>query len=189
MFYNRLNREYPVQVQRQLSRPFFSHTLNNLSQYTTTELPFNSRNWGWGTQLHTAAPATDILELDDQYILEIALPGVVLDDVELKVEENYITVIAKRTPNMFEERAQLLRKEMPCGYFVRTFEFDTLIIHEHIEARMDRGILFVSVPKVEAALRIPVSAGSIEQHLPMNVKTRIGSKSEQMIRGEKVTVK
>jgi len=48
---------------------------------------------------------------------------------------------------------------MCCGYLVRHFEFETPIILEHIEARMDRGILFVSVPKVEAALRIPVSAG------------------------------
>jgi len=159
----------------------------NLSQ----ESPFMTQ-WsqlGWNQHQQNVAPATDILELDDQYILEIALPGVVLDDVELKVEENLLTVIAKRTPNMFEERATLLRKEMPCGFFVRNFEFDTLIAHEHIEARMDRGILFVCIPKVEAALRIPVSAGSIESHIP-NVKTRITSKTEALRTGSKeVTVK
>ena len=202
MFYNRMTREYPVQVRRPM-RPFFNQygfggqfgynqypQFNNVNTFNTlnnVEQPYTTTNpWGW-TPSHIATPVTDVLELDDQYILEIALPGVVLDDVELKVEENLITVVAKRTPNMFEERATMLRKEMPCGYFVRHFEFETLIVHEHIEARMDRGILFVSIPKVEAALRIPVSAGSIESHMP-NVKSRITTTND-VLRGEKVTVK
>ena len=53
-----------------------------------------------------ATPETDILELDDQFVLEIALPGVVLDDVELKVEYSTLTVVAKRTPVLFEEKAR-----------------------------------------------------------------------------------
>jgi HSP20 family molecular chaperone IbpA len=192
MFYNR--QQYPVQVRSQFSsrsygfnRPNHFNTLSAMEQPTRFS---QQANWGWGLDngMHTACPATDILELDDQIVLEIALPGVVLDDVELKVEENLLTLIAKRTPNMFEERATLLCKEMPCGYFVRHFEFECPIYAEHIEARMDRGILFISLPKVEAALRIPVSAGSIESHIP-GMKTRVGSKNESLRSGEKVTVK
>jgi HSP20 family molecular chaperone IbpA len=184
MFYNRP--QYPVQVRSPFSRTQYGYNrlnsrynmLHNQQQFLGLEPTHLSQgNWGWNTGLHTACPATDILELDDQFVLEIALPGVVLDDVELKVEEHLLTVIAKRTPNMFEERALCLRNEMPCSYFVRHFEFETPIIIEHIEARMDRGILFVSIPKVEAALRIPVSAGSIESHLP-GARTRVSSKGE-----------
>jgi HSP20 family molecular chaperone IbpA len=123
-------------------------------------------------------PQTDILELDDQFILEIALPGVVLDDVELKVEENSLTVVAKRTLAMFEERAQILRKELSTGYLVREFHFDNEILHDQIEARLDRGILYVSVPKLDAAFRVPVSAGNIETQV-QGVKTRVG-KQENM---------
>lgn len=119
----------------------------------------------WDTHMTYSAPETDVLELDDRFILEVSLPGVVLDDVELKVEENYLYLIAKRTPNMFEERATYLRKELPSHYLVREFEFAEEIEAEEIEARLDRGILFISIPKVEAAVRIPVSAGSIEQHM------------------------
>ena len=192
MFYNRMTREYPVQVRTPFNRPFgssrpYSTRYNSLAELELNNPQYtNPGNWGWGE--HTACPNTDILELDDQFVLEIALPGVVLDDVELKVEENLLSVIAKRTPNMFEERATLLRKEMPCGYFVRHFEFDCPIICEHIEARMDRGILFVSIPKIEAALRIPVSAGSIDSHIP-GVKTRVSQKSEQLRSGKEVSVK
>ena len=119
----------------------------------------------WEHNTTYSAPETDVLELDDRFILEVSLPGVVLDDVELKVEENYMTLIAKRTPNMFEERAIYLRRELPSHYLVREFEFSEEIEAEEIEARLDRGILFISIPKTEAAVRIPVSAGSIEQHM------------------------
>jgi HSP20 family protein len=191
MFYNRP--QYPVQVRQQLGRTYgYSryNRFNNMSEMETSQWQQQPGNWGWGWSqgYNTACPATDILELDEQFVLEIALPGVVLDDVELKIEENILTVIAKRTPNMFEERAALLRKEMPCGYFVRHFEFECPIIQEHIEARMDRGILFVSLPKVEASLRIPVSAGTIDSHIS-GLKTRVGSKNETLRSGKEVSVK
>jgi HSP20 family molecular chaperone IbpA len=188
MFYNRP--QYPVQVRSIFGGSYGQPRPNRFNTLSTMEQPtgWAHGNWGWDNGLSTACPATDILELDDQIVLEIALPGVVLDDVELKVEENLLTLIAKRTPNMFEERATLLCKEMPCGYFVRHFEFETPIYAEHIEARMDRGILFISLPKVEAALRIPVSAGSIENHMP-GMKTRVGSKSETLRSGKEVSVK
>lgn len=143
---------------------------------------YESTQWT-NQQWHYATPETDVLELDDQYILQVALPGVVLDDVELKVEENVLSIVAKRTPAMFEDRAQVLRKELPC-FLVREFEFETEILHDQIEARMDRGILFISIPKCEVALRIPVSAGNIEGHLP-GMKTRV-QKSESL-RSQKET--
>lgn len=183
MLYTRNVRENQLNLRRQyLGRRHFQHQLQNQfgSQFGYESSQWNCNSWNYAT------PETDILELDDQYVLEIALPGVVLDDVELKVEYNTLTVVAKRTPVMFEEKAAILRKEMPAGYLVREFEFDTEILHEHIEARMDRGILFISVPKVESALRIPVSAGAIEGHL-QGMKTRV--QKTDIRSGKEVTIK
>lgn len=190
MFYNRQTREYPVQVRNQqlgYGRNSFRPLSNRFMGELNLNTPYMTNNWGWENTMHTATPHTDILELDDQFVLEIALPGVNIDDIELKVEENLLTVVAKRTPNMFEERGVVLHRELNCGYFVRHFEFETLIVHEHIEARVDRGILFVSIPKVEQALRIPVSAGSIESHIP-GMKTRVSPKNE-MRTSKELTVK
>lgn len=136
----------------------------------------DSMEFGWDKTMYST-PQTNILEMDERYILEIALPGVVLDDVELKVEGQYLTLIAKRTPNMFEERAQFLRKELPLHYLVREFEFVEEILEDEIEARLDRGILFVSVPKFETARRIHVSAGSLEHHLN---ETRVSKREKQV---------
>ncbi len=161
MLYTRTLKEFQT-------RKNMRHNLEYRNQLSFENL---SNNWNW-ENLHYVTPETDILELDEQYILEIALPGVVLDDVELKIEDNFLTVVAKRTPAMFEEKAAILRKELPSGFYVREFEFETEICVDSIEARLDRGILFVSVPKIEVAQRIPVSAGTIETHLP-GMKTRV----------------
>lgn len=178
MLYTRTLKENQFNNRRQMLRRQFG--MQNSFGYESSA-PWGCHNWSYST------PETDVLELDDQYILEIALPGVVLDDVELKVEYNTLTVVAKRTPAMFEEKAAILRKELPAGFLVREFEFDSEILHEQIEARMDRGILFVSIPKLEQALRIPVSAGSIEGHLP-GQRTRV-QKSDLQRTSKEVTIK
>ncbi len=171
--------------QNQQQRRYFQPMQQSSREYGR-EFGYETQTpWACGSQSY-ATPETDILELDDQFVLEIALPGVVLDDVEIKVEYNTLIVVAKRTPVLFEEKASILRKELPSGYMVREFEFETEILPEHIEARMDRGILFVSVPKVESALRIPVSAGTIEGHLP-SMKTRV--QKQEMRNNKEVTIK
>lgn len=179
------------QLERQLNRASYRTLPNRLltsQQFFSWQNQESQSPWGWQHQYQHSAPQTDILELDDQYLLEIALPGVVMDDVELKVDFNVITVLAKRTPSMFEEKAGIIRKELPAGYLYRQFEFDAEIVPEQVEARMDRGILFVSIPKVEASVRVPVSVGAFEGHLP-GVKTRIPSKSETMRSGKEVAIK
>ncbi|HEY9754943.1 MAG TPA: Hsp20/alpha crystallin family protein [Oculatellaceae cyanobacterium] len=180
MLYTRTIKDHRSLFNRNMN---LNHTMFNKNRHL--EFGFETMpTWQAHQHLGYATPDTDILELDDQYVLELALPGVVLDDVEIKVEENVLTVVAKRTPAMFEEKASIIRKELPTGFLVREFYFETEILHDQIEARMDRGILFIAIPKMEAALRIPVSAGSIEGHLP-TLKTRV-QKSEMTNRKEVV---
>jgi HSP20 family protein len=168
---------------------FYNRTLKAHNYEWRSELPahqefghhhhFNSHQRDW------EVPCADVLELDDQFILELALPGVVLDDIEVKVEYNYLTVLAKRTPTMFQERATYLMKELPTTYMIREFEFHTDILPEQIEARLDRGLLFVSVPKAETALRIPVSAGTIDASMTYKNrahKTEIRSAKEVLVK-------
>jgi len=187
MLYTRqINNSYS---QRRPSQHRYAHQMqqHQMNREFGREFGYETQSpWACGTSWSYETPQTDILELDDQFVLEIALPGVVLDDVEIKVEYNTLIVVAKRTPVLFEEKASILRKELAAGYMVREFEFETEILPEQIEARMDRGILFVSVPKVESALRIPVSAGTIEGHLP-GMKTRV---QKQDVRSkQEVTIK
>jgi HSP20 family molecular chaperone IbpA len=121
-------------------------------------------------------------------LVEVALPGVVLDDVEIKAEEHFLTIQAKRLPVAFEEDALIHIQEMPFSYLLREFEFFAPIVTEQIEARMDRGILYISVPKLEVTHRIPVSAGMIESRLP-GLKTQIISKTDSSRHNKEVVSK
>jgi hypothetical protein len=87
---------------------------------------------------------------------------------------------------MFEEKASYLRRELPATLMVREFEFETEILWENVEARLDRGLLFISLPKVEAAIRIPVSHGSIEGHVS-STKTR--TLKTEVRSGKEITIK
>ena len=178
--------QYVDQVSRNSHLNHLNHVnhlnqTNHLGQFGQPTTMWQEQYLGWET------PDTDILELDDQYVLEIALPGVCLDDIELKIEDSVLSVIAKRTPAMFEEKAAILRKEMAAGLLVREFEFETEILAEQIEARLERGILFISIPKVEVALRIPVSAGTLEGHMN-TMKTRV-AKTELHQNRKEVAIK
>lgn len=169
-------RNYPLSTRHPLSNLWYNQGYNSTFAFNQG-FGFESQRWNMLNSNCQSTPQVDILDLDEQYILQIALPGVVLDDVELKAEENCLTVVAKRTPAMFEERAYIVRKEMPQGYLVRQFSFEAPVLIDQIEARMDRGILFVSVPKLEVARRIPVSAGSIDMHIP-GLKTNVPHKGD-----------
>lgn len=169
MLHMRSQREYNLSQRERLHRGFrMGYEYPRFESHQSYRSLDRMMGYEWDRDITYSAPETDVLELDDRFILEVSLPGVVLDDVELKAEGNYLYLVAKRTPNMFEERATYLRKELPCQFLVREFEFEEEICHEEIEARLDRGILFISIPKFEAAVRIPVSAGSIEQHMLEN---------------------
>lgn len=193
MFYNRLARRFPEN--RTYVRPsltqmgsmhYGSMNFNSIDRLEHRSLEgvsgLNSWQTNWQHTMPACSAPADILELDEQFIIEVALPGVVLDDVQLKIEENVLSICAKRTPTLFEERATILQKELPAVYLLRQFEFDTEIIAEQIDARLDRGILYISIPKVEAALRVPVSAGMVDNHIPTNTKTRVSSKHEVSVK-------
>jgi len=155
------NRNFHANGHRPIARPYFQSSIN--SEY-------------WDSH-YCYTPEANVLELDDRYLLEVALPGVVLDDVELKSEQDFITIQAKRLPALFEESALIHMQEMPYANLVRHFQFNTPIFSEQVEARMDRGILYVSVPKMEIARRVPVSHGTLEGRLG-GMKTQVIGKTQ-----------
>jgi HSP20 family molecular chaperone IbpA len=175
MLYNRHAKEYNMTMRHNMTRNHFGfETMLNTINHTDLNVSYE-------------VPCADVLELDNEFVLELALPGVVLDDIEIKIEGRFLTVIAKRTPTLFEEKALYIRRELHHNVMVREFEFEAEILVDSIEARLDRGILFISLPKVEAALRIPVSAGSIEGLVHGLTKNR--SHKTEIRSSKEVTIK
>jgi HSP20 family molecular chaperone IbpA len=95
---------------------------------------------------------TDITEQDDQYEIAIDLPGFKKEDVNLILENGYLTVSASKDFNKEEndKHGKLIRQERYAGSMQRSFFVGEYLTEEDIKAKMEHGLLTLTVPKKEA---------------------------------------
>jgi HSP20 family protein len=92
-------------------------------------------------------PLADVEELDDAYVVEIEVPGVKRDQLEIEVSGRRLTVRGERTER--ERTGILRRRERTVGRFHYEVTLPGDIDEESVEARLDEGVLTVRVPKPE----------------------------------------
>jgi HSP20 family protein len=117
-----------------------------------------------GTVGGLATAPMDVYTEGDHYVIEMALPGVPPDAVEVSVLGNQVTVrgeIPAAEAEQRQGRAQLVR-ERPRGRFERTITLPTEVDADKAEARFEHGMLYLTIPKAEAARarRIPIGGAS-----------------------------
>jgi len=95
-----------------------------------------------------AVPRANILETKESYVLELEMPGVTKDGVEITVENNELTIIGHRTDTELKGEA-IYRESRPMDYR-RVFDLDPSIDTSHITAKVDQGILMLTLPKAES---------------------------------------
>ena len=93
---------------------------------------------------------TDITEKDGNYILDIELPGFKKEDVNLNLENGYLTISAKREHKVDNEdrKENFVRRERSFGQFSRSFYVGD-VEQDEIEAHLENGILTIKLPKEE----------------------------------------
>lgn len=96
------------------------------------------------------SPRVDILELPDELMLLVDLPGVKSDGVTLDFERGELTVHARREPTARTGRG--LVEEFEVGDYQRAFLISQEIAADKINAELKNGVLTVHLPKVAAAL-------------------------------------
>lgn len=96
-------------------------------------------------------PALDVRETDDRFELTLDLPGIDPDDVTVNYEDGMLSVSGKREFSKEESGETWHRVERGFGTFARQVRLPRTADAERIQASFDRGVLTVSVPKVEAA--------------------------------------
>jgi HSP20 family protein len=93
------------------------------------------------------APAVNIFETGEGYVLEAEMPGVSKDGLDVSLEGNEITITGRRK---FETTAgETLLNERPFANYRRVFELDPAIDTSKISARMEQGVLKLTLPKSE----------------------------------------
>jgi HSP20 family protein len=93
------------------------------------------------------SPEVNIFETQDGYVLEAEMPGVSKEGLEVTLEGNEITITGHRAPESVT--GQPLFRERRLADFRRVFELDPAIDTAKVTAKMDQGILTLTLPKSE----------------------------------------
>jgi len=105
-------------------------------------------------------PAVDIFETEKEITLLADMPGVKADDLTIDLRDNTLTLTADIAPIEGSDEEDILI-EYESGRYYRQFTLGELINQEKIDAKLNDGVLRLSLPKVEKATpkRIAVKTG------------------------------
>ena len=93
------------------------------------------------------APSASVVEAGDGYTLEVEMPGVNKDGLEISVENNELTIVGRRSRPGLE--GKLIHRESRPENYRRTFELDPSIDADKIGAKIDQGVITLTLPKAE----------------------------------------
>ena len=91
---------------------------------------------------------TDVKEHEDHYEVDIDLPGFKKDEIQLSLENGYLTVTAAKGVEKDEEnKGKLIRQERWAGTLQRSFYVGEVLEETDIGARFENGVLSLNIPK------------------------------------------
>jgi HSP20 family protein len=92
-------------------------------------------------------PAVDVREQENEYLMEVELPGLTENDIELNVEDNILTLSSKKEESKEEKKNGYLIRERCNTEFARTFVLPKDVDREKVKAEFKNGLLVVNIPK------------------------------------------
>jgi HSP20 family protein len=105
-------------------------------------------------------PAMDLVEADDHFVLKADLPGLAEDDVAIEVQDNVLKISGSREAEHERKEQGWYRLERSYGSFSRSLTLPDGVDADKVEARFDRGVLEIRVPKPEERKPRRISIGS-----------------------------
>jgi HSP20 family protein len=120
-------------------------TMNRVFDQAFNATLGNSRVW---------VPALDVLERGDAYNILVELPGVNPEQVELRFEQNVLTIKGTKQPAVESPNDGELRvfaAERVHGSFERSIRLPEYVDADRIEAQYANGLLMITIPKAQAA--------------------------------------
>lgn len=92
---------------------------------------------------------TDIVEKDGNYELDMELPGVKKEDIQMELKDGYLKITANHNSDTEDKdkEGKVIRKERVSGSYSRSFYVGEHVRTEDVKASFDNGELKVTVPK------------------------------------------
>ena len=109
-------------------------------------------HWGQGglPGIGRGRPAVNVWEKDDALRVELEVPGLKSEQVEISVVGDELSIKLDR-PDVAEEGATYHRRERPSGSFTRVLRLPLEVDADHVEAELTDGVLTITLPKAESA--------------------------------------
>lgn len=114
---------------------------------------FGDLNGGTRNNLRYAAPTssimkTDIKETENDYEIDIDLPGYQKEDVQAELKDGYLVITARNESSVEDTSSkEYIRRERFFGTCSRSFYVGKDVQQEDISARFENGVLIMNVPK------------------------------------------
>lgn len=113
--------------------------------------PEYGRTWGWPAwNVSQSGPRTNLYDAGDHLEMQVEVPGIAKEDLNVKVQGNYLEISGSRksdTPEGYSAH----RVERGTTTFTRSFTLPADVDTAKVEAQMANGVLTLTLPKSEAA--------------------------------------
>ncbi len=111
------------------------------------------RNFNTGFERNCGCvPATNILENEESFEIQLAVPGMKKEDFNMEVEDGVLSVVfQKKEEDKEKQQGEYLRREFDMDEFTRSFSIPKTADADNIKAKYENGILFITVPKIDKA--------------------------------------
>ena len=121
-----------------------------------------SRGRSGESEMGTWAPAVDIYETEQELVLKADLPEVNQQEIDIRIENNMLTIRGERKFHNEVSQDNYLRVERAYGPFTRSFSLPNTINTEAIKADYHNGVLSIRMPKREESRpkQIRIGVGS-----------------------------
>lgn len=124
--------------------------------YNGWESLFDSMHNGWDAESFSHnQPSANILESDESFVIEMAVPGFTKKDISISLENNLLTVSHKDETEKKSNSYRFARKEFVKGNFSRSFRLSRWVETENIKAGFKNGILEIEIPKKAEVIAKP----------------------------------
>lgn len=107
------------------------------------------------------APALDVEETADAYIVRANLPGLSQDDINVNIHADVLTISAETASEARDEDSKALIRERRFGKFSRSLRFPTNVDGDAVAASYENGVLSITLPKAEHLKPRPIPVNAI----------------------------
>ena len=128
------------------------HTAHDGQQQNQQQAPASDQPQAAATRrmAQYVRPRAHVTETSNEFLLQVELPGVRRDGLEVSFENGELAITGHRTPFQ-ADGAETIYRESRQADFRRVFELDPTVDATKIQARLEQGVLTLALPKAEAA--------------------------------------